>query len=457
MSDSNAQPAGVKVRFAPSPTGYLHIGGARTALFNWMYAKAQGGKFVLRVEDTDLERSKPEYETEIMDSMRWLGLSWDELYKQSDRFTIYKEHAQKLLSQGPDVAYEKDGAVFLNIKALYQRREHKQVMVDDLIRGRVMFDIMFLYAPQENASHTPNDLRDEVLIKADGAPTYSFACVIDDALMGITHVIRGEDHLSNTPKQVLMYEALGYGDKIPKFAHLPMIMGEDGTRMSKRHGATAVTDYKRMGFLPEGLVNYLMLLGWSPGNEEILPLKNACAKFSIKKVNKAAAQFNMEKLRWTNAQYIKKADVAELTELIIPFLKEAGMVGEAFDLGRVEVATGLFKSRLTTLKDFLERAGFLFVKDLSLTEEMKAELRSKDMSKAFELLAERLARAEVFDVPAAEKIFRDLVAELGIVSGDLVHPVRLALSASAVGPGLFETMAVLGREQTVARLRKAYA
>ncbi len=449
----------VKVRFAPSPTGNLHIGGARTALFNWMYAQAQGGKFVLRIEDTDLERSKPEYEAEIMDSMHWLGLAWDEFYKQSDRFAVYKEQAQKLLSQGVDVAYEKDGAIFLNINALYSRRMKKEVLVDDLIRGRVVFDMAFLYKhyDEDGAAPTTDKLRDEVLFKADGAPTYSFACVIDDAMMGITHVIRGEDHLSNTPKQVLMYEALGFGDKVPKFAHLPMIMGEDGTKMSKRHGATAVSDYRRMGFLPEALVNYLMLLGWSPGNEEILPLKKACEKFSIKKVNKTAAQFNMEKLRWTNAQYIKKADVATLTQLIVPMLQEAGMIGDVYDHHRVEVAIGLFKGRMSTLPDFLERAGFLFVKDISLTDEMKAELASKDMSKAFSLLADRLAAAQPFDMAMTEKVFRDLVAELGITSGDLVHPVRLALSASAVGPGLFETMAVLGQGLTVERLRKAYA
>jgi glutamyl-tRNA synthetase len=449
----------VKVRFAPSPTGYLHIGGARTALFNWMYAKAQNGKFVLRVEDTDLERSKPEYETEIMDSMRWLGLSWDELYKQSDRFAIYKEQAQKLLAQGEEVAYQKDGAVFLNVRALYKRREKKEIFVDDLIRGRVVFDIAFLYKRNEEGvdpSQQSDELRDEVLIKADGAPTYSFACVIDDAMMDITHVIRGEDHLSNTPKQVLMYEALGFGDKVPKFAHLPMIHGEDGTKMSKRHGATAVTDYRKMGFLPEALVNYLMLLGWSPGNEEILPLKNACAKFSIKKINKTAAQFDMEKLRWTNGQYIKKTDTVVLTDLIVPFLKEAGMITEPFDRKRIETAVHLYKGRMATLLEFLERAAFLFTKDIALTDEMKAELKAKDMSKAFALLADRLAEAEPFDIATTEKTFRALVAELGIASGDLVHPVRLALSASAVGPGLFETMAVLGKELTVARLKSAY-
>ncbi|MBF0331928.1 MAG: glutamate--tRNA ligase [Candidatus Omnitrophica bacterium] len=448
----------VKVRFAPSPTGNLHIGGARTALFNWMYAKAQGGQFVLRVEDTDLERSKPEYEAEIMNSMAWLGLTWDEFYKQSDRFAIYKEQAEKLLGQGEEVAYKKDGAIFLNIKALSRRRPKQEIFVDDLIRGRVQFDLMFLYSEHEKDGVVSGEkeLRDEVLVKSDGAPTYSFACVIDDAMMGITHVIRGEDHLTNTPKQVLMYEALGFGDKVPKFAHLPMIMGEDGTRMSKRHGATAVSDYRKMGFLPEALVNYLMLLGWSPGNEEILPLKNACTKFSIKKVNKSAAQFGMEKLRWINAQYIKKADVLTLTDLIVPMLKDAGLIGETYDRGRIEVAIGLFKGRMSTLPDFLERAGFLFTKDISLTDEMKAELAAKDMSAAFALLADRLAQATVFDIATTEKVFRDLVAELGIASGELVHPVRLALSASAIGPGLFETMAVLGKDLTVARLRSAY-
>ncbi len=422
----------VKVRFAPSPTGYLHIGGARTALFNWMYAKAQGGSFVLRIEDTDLERSKPEYEAEILDSMKWLGLTWDEFYKQSERFAIYKEQAEKLVAEGK--AYRDGTAVLLKVE------KGRLVRFDDLIRTLIEFNT--------------DEIKDQVLMKSDGSPAYSFSCVVDDALMGITHVIRGEDHISNTPKQILIYEALGF--KVPKFGHLPLIMGADGARLSKRFGAVAVTDYRGEGFLPEALVNYLMLLGWSPGNQEIIGLQNACAKFSIKKVNKTAAQFNMEKLKWTNGQYIKACDTARLTDLIIPLLKEEGLIEATHDRAHIEAAVQLFKGRMLTLRDFLERAGFIFVKELSLSEEIKAELGAKDLARAFGLLAERLEKAEPFDTAAAEKVFRELVAELGMASGDLVHPVRLAISASTIGPGLFETMAVLGRERTVGRLRAAF-
>ncbi len=422
----------VKVRFAPSPTGYLHIGGARTALFNWMYAKAQGGSFVLRVEDTDLERSKPEYEAEILDSMAWLGLTWDEFYKQSERFTIYKQQAEKLVDEGK--AYRDGTAVLLKVE------KARLIRFDDLIRGLIEFN--------------SDEIKDQVLMKSDGSPAYSFSCVVDDALMGITHVIRGEDHISNTPKQILIYEALGF--KVPKFGHLPLIMGADGARLSKRFGAVAVSDYRGEGFLPEALVNYLMLLGWSPGTQEIISLQNACAKFSIKKVNKTAAQFNMEKLKWTNGQYIKAGDTARLTDLLIPLLREEGLIAETHERAHIEAAVQLFKGRMLTLRDFLERAGFIFAKELSLSGEIKAELGAKDLARPFGLLAERLEKAGTFDVAAAEKIFRELVAELGMASGDLVHPVRLAISASTVGPGLFETMAVLGRERTVGRLRAAF-
>src|SRR3989338_9561788 len=233
----------VRVRFAPSPTGFLHIGGARTALFNWMYARAQSGKFILRIEDTDLERSKPEYFEEILKSMEWLGLNWDEFYKQSERFDIYKQHAQKLLDEGK--AYQEGPAVIL-------RMPKQQVKIYDLIRDEIVFDT--------------ETLKDQVLMKSDGSPSYGFACVVDDALMEISHVIRGEDHISNTPKQMIIYQSLGF--KPPKFAHLPLIMGMDRARLSKRTGATAVSDYQKEGFLSEGVVNYLMLLGWSPGNNQ---------------------------------------------------------------------------------------------------------------------------------------------------------------------------------------------
>ncbi|MBL8014333.1 MAG: glutamate--tRNA ligase, partial [Candidatus Omnitrophica bacterium] len=249
----------VRVRFAPSPTGFLHIGGARTALFNWMYARAQNGQFILRIEDTDQVRSKEEYLHEIMESMTWLGLNWDEFYKQSERFDIYRKYAKQLLDEGK--AYKDGEAVILKVP-------EKIIKMYDLIRDEI--------------SVATSEIKDQVLMKSDGSPTYSFACVVDDALMEISCVIRGEDHISNTPKQILIYEALGF--KVPKFAHLPLILDPEGGRMSKRAGATAVTEYRELGFLPEGVVNYLMLLGWSPGNnQEVVPLANALKNFSIKK------------------------------------------------------------------------------------------------------------------------------------------------------------------------------
>ena len=423
----------MKVRFAPSPTGYLHIGGARTALFNWMYAKAQGGMFILRIEDTDRQRSTKEFEEEILASMKWLGFNWDELYHQSQRFSLYREYAQKLLDE--DKAY-KDG------EAIILKMPQKEIKLYDLIRGEIIFD-----------SAT---IKDQVLIKSDGSPAYSFACVIDDALMEITHVIRGEDHISNTPKQMIIYEALGF--KLPKFAHLPLIMGEGGGRLSKRAGAVAVSDYKKEGYLPEALVNYLMLLGWSPGgNQEMVSLSNAIKSFSIKKVNKTAAAFSMDKLNWLNGQYIKQMDTDALIELLIPFLKERGYIGEKFDRQRLKNIVDLFKGRLNTLVDFLDWADFAFVDQVTSEPDVKEKYMSVNKAREFLLLSKRLSSLEEFDAQHTEKIFREVVEELNIKSSDLVHPVRVALTGKAVGPGLFETMAVLGKEKTVERLNAAFA
>ncbi len=400
-------------------------------MFNWMYARAQAGKFVLRIEDTDRQRSRQEFVDEILESMRWLGLEWDELYYQSERFDVYRQRAQTLLEQGK--AYKDGDAVILKIP-------QQQVKIEDLIRGEIAFDTA--------------TIKDQVLMKSDGSPTYSFACVVDDAAMAITHVIRGEDHISNTPKQIMIYQALGL--KAPKFAHLPLIMGDEG-RLSKRTGAVAVSDYKKEGFLPEAIVNYLMLLGWSPGgNQEKIDLASAVKKFSIKKINKAAAVFSMDKLKWLNGQYIKEMPAGRLTDLIIPFLKEKGYVSADFDRERLEKIVELFKVRMSTLTDFLEWADFVFVDQLTVGDEARQQHLSRDRSKEFRLLSERVSRLDTFDTASLEKTFRDLVAELGIQASELVHPVRVALTGKAIGPGLFDTMAILGKEKTVQRLREAF-
>ncbi|MCR4337499.1 MAG: glutamate--tRNA ligase [Candidatus Omnitrophica bacterium] len=422
----------IKVRFAPSPTGYLHIGGARTALFNWMYARSQNGIFVLRIEDTDQVRSKDEFLQEILDSMQWLGLKWDEFYKQSERFDIYRKYAKQLLDEGK--AYKDGEAVILKVP-------QKQVKIYDLIRDEIDVDT--------------KELKDQVLMKSDGSPTYSFACVVDDALMEISHVIRGEDHISNTPKQIVIYEALGF--KVPKFAHLPLILDDERARLSKRAGAVAVTDYRKQGFLSEAIVNYLMLLGWSPGNnQEVVSLDSAVKKFSIKKVNKAGAAFSLEKLKWINAQYLKQMETGRLMELLIPFLKERGYVDGNVDQDRLAQAVNLYKGRIATLVDFLDWADYLFIDDVQIIPEDREKYLSQNFSREFERLAERLNQLIEYNMKTTEEAFRSVTEELGLKASDLVHPVRVALTGKSIGPGLFEMMSVLGKEKTVRRLKEAF-
>ena len=438
----------IKVRFAPSPTGFLHIGGARTALFNYMYARAQNGAFILRVEDTDRQRSKDEYLEEILRSMAWLGLEWDELYKQSERFDIYRQQAKRLLENG--TAYEQDGAVLLKMT-------RQEIRFFDIIRGEVVFDTANFVQRDEHdntvldAQENPV-LKDEVLIKADGSPAYSFCCVVDDALMEISHVIRGEDHISNTPKQILMYTALGF--KVPKFAHLPMILDEHGGKMSKRTGAASVTAYREMGFLPEALVNYLMLLGWSPGGDlELMPLKSAVKKFSIKRINKSAAAFSMDKLRWVNAQYIKQKSENDLAEFVAPFLIEQGLLDEQFDRRRLKEVVRLYKNRMADIQEFLERTRYLFDEDIEINGDLSRKNFTPGIVEHFTGLADTLEGLDKFDHLSVEKTFRGFAEDKNIKISDMVHPVRVALTASDVGPGLFETMSVLGKERTVKRLR----
>jgi glutamyl-tRNA synthetase len=420
----------VRVRFAPSPTGNLHIGGARTALFNWLSARAKEGKFILRIEDTDKKRSQKKYLDEILDSLSWLKLNWEEIYYQSQRFAIYREHAEKLL---------KENKAYLEKKAIIFSVPVKKISFQDLIRGEIEFD--------------STSIKDQVLIKSDGTPTYNFACVVDDALMNITHVIRGEDHISNTPKQILLYQALNF--TIPAFAHLPLILGKEGGRLSKRTGAAAVTDYRQMGYLPEALVNYLLLLGWSPGaNQEIIAINEAIKKFSLEKANKTAAVFDLDKLNWINSQYIKKMDLEKLTDLALPILKKKKFIKETYDREELKNILKLFQPRLNTLLDLVDWADFAFLKRPKIEKEAKKKFLSQDLSKEFGLLIERIDKVEPFAVAAIEQAFRALVAELNIKAADLVHPVRVALTGKTVGPGLFETMALLGRQRVKERLSK---
>jgi len=419
----------VKTRFAPSPTGFLHLGGARTCLFSWLYARKSKGKFILRIEDTDRLRSKKEYLEEILESLSWLGIDWDEIFYQSQRLSIYREYAQKLVEEGK--AYYREGAVFF-------KYQFDEVEIDDLIRGKVTFREL----PKQ----------EEVIIKSDGTPTYNFACTVDDALMGITHVIRGEDHLSNTPKQILMYKALGVFP--PRFAHIPMILSQSGGKMSKREGATSIREYRARGYLPQAVVNYLLLLGWSPGgNREIISLEEAIQTFELKGVNKNPSTFSQDKFDWLNSQYIKLKPIDELTTLVKEFLEEKKFLPQKVTLDYLRKVVALFKERISKLGDLMDWGYFCFYDDFSYSPDTQDILKRK-LSKEVEVLIERLSQIEDFTKENIEKEFRQTAHFLRLKAKDLVHPTRIALTGRKIGPGLFETMEVLGKEKVIERLKR---
>ncbi|MDD5119788.1 MAG: glutamate--tRNA ligase [Candidatus Omnitrophica bacterium] len=433
----------VRVRFAPSPTGNLHIGGGRTALFNWLFSQSQKGKFILRIEDTDKERSKKEFVDEILGSLQWLGFNWDEIYYQSERFEAYRMFADKLLEAG--LAYIEKSPE--GKEAIIYKVPAQKIKVDDLIRGEIEFDSSLI--------------KDQVLIKSDGTPTYNFACVVDDAQMNITHIIRGDDHISNTPKQVLLYKALGF--ELPLFAHLPLIMGVDGGRLSKRTGATAISDYRKMGYLPEALLNYLLLLSWSPGeNRELIPVKDAVKLFDIKNINKTSATFDLKKLDWINNQYLKNADPEQLADELIPLLEARNYIKkDNFDRRYLLSLVKLFQARLARLNDFVDWADFFFLDEPVMDEAAVRKYldpsglpAGRDLPGELGVFVKRLDNLVEFNVANIESSFRELVVELGIEAKQLIHPIRVALTGKTIGPGLFEVIYYLGKETSKKRLLK---
>ncbi len=443
----------IKVRFAPSPTGYLHIGGVRTALFNFLYAKNQEGKFLLRIEDTDRERSKKEYEHEILDAMQWLGLKGDSeiLVRQSERLSRYQEAAKELIQKG--LAYEEtlEGKKAIKFKMPEKGAAAAKTHFQDLVHGDVEFD-----------SSLFGDL---VMIKSDGFPTYHMACVVDDHDKEITHVIRGDDHLSNTPRQILLFEALGW--KPPKYAHLPLILGHDGTPLSKRHGAVALSSFRENGFIPEGILNYLALLGWgTEGNQELFSLEELIKKFSLKRVNKANARFDMEKMEWINGQQIKKLSEAEYLSRITAYFekyqengKELGKAFlKKFSPKKWKELVLLYRARIRTFKDLLHQASYCFEAiDQYETGLYDSFLQNRPLKKHLEAWldeAEHLAELD-FDVPGnVEKMTRESAVGWGIEAKDLIHPLRFAMTGKTVSPGLFELMSVLGKNSCIERLKK---
>lgn len=422
----------VTVRFAPSPTGYLHVGSARTALFNWLYARHTGGKFLLRIEDTDLKRSDSKFLDEILEDLAWLGMDWDgKLVFQSHRFEVYREKARELLVRGK--AYLDGEAIIFKVEP------GRTIEINDLIHGKITFQT--------------ETFKDQVLIKSDGSPSYNFACVVDDAFLEITHILRGDDHISNTPKQVLFYEALGLNP--PLFGHMPLIMGADGAKLSKRHGGVSVEEYKKGGYLPEALANYLILLGWYPGDEhEVLSLDEAVKMFEIAGMNSVQAKFDLNKLKWLNGEHIMRKTTDDLLPLLKDHLREGGhdvsAAGDAF-LAKV---LDLYKIRIKTLDEFWPLTDFFFTDDYAVDEDGREKhLGSEEGRAHVAAFADRLEPLADFGRAAIEKALEGLVQEKGVKAAAIIHPTRLAVSGKVKGAGLFEIMEVLGKSKVLARMK----
>jgi glutamyl-tRNA synthetase len=431
-----------RLRFAPSPTGYLHVGGARTALFNWLYARRHGGAFVLRIEDTDAERSSDEMVTGILDGLRWLGLDWDEgpevggpnaPYFQSQRLEKYRAAAARLLASG--CAYVDAGAIRFKVP-------EGQTTFADQVHGPIAFD-------NEHLEHF-------VILRSDGHPTYHLSVVVDDIDMAITHVVRGDDHISNTPKQLLLYEA--FGVPAPKFAHVPLIMGPDKKRLSKRHGATSVMEYARQGYIREGMSNFLALLGWSPGSsdEELFSTSELVARFTLEGISGGNAVFNTDKLDWFNHQHLLRLPDEELVSRLEPLLRasdlwQPSLAGDAF--GWLRAVLALLKPRAKKLTDYVDGLRpFLAAPTAYEPEAAKKHLAAEGLRDHVLALREAFQTAP-FDEGTLELTLRGLAEARNIKAGALIHATRIAMTGRMVSPGLFEMLVLLGRERVVTRLQ----
>ncbi|MBW4561572.1 MAG: glutamate--tRNA ligase [Mojavia pulchra JT2-VF2] len=461
----------VRVRIAPSPTGNLHIGTARTAVFNWLFARHHGGTFILRIEDTDLERSRPEYTDNILEGLRWLGLNWDEgPFFQSQRLELYEEAVQKLLEQGlayrcyttseelealreaqkakgeaprydnrhrnltpeQEAAYKAEGRSFV---IRFKIEDEREIVWHDLVRGKM--------------SWRGSDLGGDMVIARAaedgiGQPLYNFVVVVDDIDMQITHIIRGEDHIANTAKQILLYEALGA--KIPEFAHAPLILNMEGRKLSKRDGVTSISDFKQMGFTPEALANYMTLLGWSPpdSTQEIFTLEAAAKEFSFERVNKAGAKFDWAKLDWLNSQYIHNLPVDKLTDLLIPYWQEAGY---KFDGGRdrgwLEQLVALIGASLTRLKDAVAMSQLFFTDTVEFSEEASKQLQQEGSAAALKGIIAALDNQPKLEESSAQEIIKQVVKEQNVKKGLVMRSLRAALTGDVHGPDLIQSWLLL--------------
>ncbi|MCS7225021.1 MAG: glutamate--tRNA ligase [Armatimonadetes bacterium] len=469
----------VRVRIAPSPTGPLHVGHARTALFNWLYARKNKGQFLLRIEDTDRERSRPEFEREILDGLRWLGLDWDEEpVRQSTRLSLYRSVAERLVQMGrayacfcsPEELEERRKAMMARgLPPKYDRRcrslsdEERQRRMREqsfVLRFAMPLDgeTVFQDVIRGPISFAHSELDDFVLLKSDGFPAYNFACVVDDHEMGITHVIRGEDHISNTPRQIQIYQALGW--QPPRFAHLPLILGKDRSKLSSRHGATSLKAYQEMGILPEAMVNFLALLGWYPRDgREILSLDEMVEQFELSDVKPSGAIFDLEKLLWMSGHYVRTLAAEDLAIRILPYLVERGWVEpnpSSEQWNYLLQVTPLIQERMRTLSEATSLADFFYEDPEDYDEPVVSKwLTRSDAPQMLEELSNRLESLEDFTVEGIEETVRRMAAERGQRAAVLIHTTRAALTGRGEGPSLFHLMAVLGRERCVRRLRTA--
>ena len=477
----------VRVRFAPSPTGYLHIGGARTALFNWLFARKMGGKLILRIEDTDIARLKEDSVSQILTSLKWLGINWDEgpevggdhgPYYQSERFDIYKKYCQQLVDEGKayycfctpeelEAEREKqrqakqpfryartcrdltpdEVKARIDAGASYSVRlkipAEGNVVVHDLIHGDVTFNM--------------DQYDDFVIMKSNGIPTYNFAVVIDDHLMGMTHVMRAEEHLSNTPKQLLVYEAFGW--EPPKFGHMSMILAPDRSKLSKRHGATSVEEFRSQGYVAEAIVNYLTLLGWGPGDErEMFSLQETVELFELEQMSKKAAVYDTKKLTWMNGQYLSELPLEKILPEVKPFFIKDGYVDEAWFAENEEYFAKLVDTvrvRVKTLQEIADASDYFF-KDVESYDEKGVAKHFKP--EAVALLEQCIAAVEaddVYSLETTEAAYNKIAADNGLALGKVIHPTRLALTGRTVSSGMFDVMVLLGKKKTLERLHKA--
>ncbi len=457
----------VRTRFAPSPTGDLHIGGARTALFNWLLARHYQGEFILRIEDTDVARSTQESIQVILDVMTWLGMNWDEgPFYQTQRISLYQEAAERLLKEGKayrcyctaeELEAKREAALKAGIKPKYDRTclnrrppyperpfairflspDEGTTVVEDLIQGRVEFD---------NA-----ELDDLIILRSDGLPTYNFSVVVDDATMGITHVIRGNDHLNNTPRQIQIYRALD--SPLPKFGHVSMILGPDKKKLSKRHGAQSVMEYKKMGYLPQAVVNYLVRLGWSYGDQEEFTREELIEKFSLEAVGRSAAAINPGKFDWLNAQYIKKIELDELVQRVRPFFEEKGY--SITDLHLLRKAVLSLRERVKTLVEMADLAAFYFCREIAYDEKAAEKFLRSESVPILEEIINRLSKEAMIDKGIAHRLIHQLAEARGEPLVKIAQPVRVALAGKAISPPIDDVIEALGKEEVIQRLRRA--